>query len=342
MEAGGHKKTEWASTLSILLWLFLFNVEQYAVYSMCLSVCVFCLNGCQRAPPPTPHPPVLSVKPNPPSGCAQVTALLSGDTLTHVCFSHRSHTACFYVFLLSLSRAPLHHSFWFICMFPCFFISLSVQIPCLFSPFPRLHFFWMFLSCQLPTLCFIVRASSVSICPLFPLPCLCRVHAVLLSPSCILWPSFSLPECYLPNLGTLIVFVNNDISLPQVAAPLLHWVCGSHYLVVPLQCRGLDCSSWSFLGLLYHKIGLFAWFHQGKCCSDLQCLLYVTGRWCHIVSCVLEKLITEDYNNSFSVCHMTFFSLPLGSSKVYPFVTPSCIIQIWLQRSGFLSKTCRF
>lgn len=141
-------------------------------------MCVFCLNDCQS------FPLVLSVKPNPPSGSAQVTALLSWDTSPmSVCFSHRNHTACFYVFSLCLLHSstlllPLYS------IFPCYFYCLSlsvsssaIQIAFLLSPFPCLHLLWVFLLCQFLLVVLLLEAlfsictSPVSITLLLLCPC---------------------------------------------------------------------------------------------------------------------------------------------------------------------------
>lgn len=93
-----------------------------------------------------------------------------------------------------------------------------------------------------------------------------------------------------------------------------------------------------FISQLFHLFGLKETY-----------LLYVLGyslvldfmvSFCPV--CVVERLITENCNNTFSVCHMTLSVFPWAAVKCIHLSFPSCIIQIWLQRSGFLSKTCRF
>lgn len=90
-------------------------------------------------------------------------------------------------------------------------VSLDLSLP-LVLQFPSIsHHSFACISCE----CFLffspcslflhlVPLLSVSGRPLFPRPCLCCVCTVLLSPSSIHSLSFSLPECYLPNLGSLI------------------------------------------------------------------------------------------------------------------------------------------
>ena len=194
-------------------------------------------------------------------------------------------------------------------------------------------------------LCFTVSASSLPHCvsPVsinLPLLCPWSFYYLPLAFS----GSFPSPRESLTQCGSLIVFVNNDTSVPQVDSPS-HRVSGSHY---PALCCWLHCrrSDWGSL-----SVAQVNWLYLSHCIKTMNILLSCSN----YLVCEINLLCWVKVQYLIQVCHFVlcvvqlpyyfhmphdFFSLPPGSSKVYPFVIPSCIIQIWLQRSGFLSKTC--
>lgn len=117
------------------------------------------------------------------------------------------------------------------------------------------YFLRMVLSCQLLLfVLLLVHLFSVSVCPLLPLYRLWCVQVVLLSPSCILWPPISLAECYSRKLSSLMVFVHNDTSVPQVAGMSQHWQ--SVEVIIQLHCCNVE--DWIVLVDPYWALSHFA------------------------------------------------------------------------------------
>lgn len=153
-------------------------------------------------------------------------------------FLLKSYLMCLYLLSLCLFLFNTTSPFSFAAHSHVSFMSfLSSNFLSFHHLFARISHEWFFyVSCCSLFYCWYIFSPSLSVpCCHYAVWC---VQVVLLSPSCILWPPISLAECYSPKLSSLMVFVHNDTSVPQVAGMSQHWQ--SVEVIIQLHCCNVE------------------------------------------------------------------------------------------------------